>query len=93
MAKRSEPRVEQTDDGVRVTYPGMTLRKPGPERAVTRRQAPPVRCPYCEAEGREGRCRRSGGGSSPNSSIYVCIECCDPETCGPSRFLVFSRPA
>ena len=81
--KPEPPRVEQTKEGVQVTYPGRTLRKSliaPPVRPV------PVRCPFCTLEGREGRSERVTGGAGV--SYYRCLECCDPEHGAPTRFKV-----
>lgn len=84
------PEVKQSDEGVVVTYPDRKLRKPGPDRAVTRRTPPPpVRCPYCVEEGREGRSERITG--HEGVSYYRCLECCDPERGEPTRFKVIAR--
>ena len=89
MPKKQPPKVEQAPEGVQITLPGYVLREEGPARAVTRTLPPPVRCPYCEAEGRAGRCKRSGSGGTPGSTTYECLECCDPERGRPSRFTAF----
>lgn len=84
------PRVEQTDEGVRVTYPERAVHSAGPARAVLRRHTPPVRCPYCARDGREGRAERITG-SAPGVSHYRCLDCCDPELGRPSTFKVITE--
>ncbi len=86
--KPPKPRVEQTGEGVRITRPGRVLRKVGPERAVLRKRPPPIRCPYCTAEGRTGFARRITG--SGGVSYYECLECCEPEFGAPQTFKVLT---
>jgi len=76
VAKRKR-KVEETEEGVQITFVGRKLPPPLPPLQKRRH------CPKCGA----GPAKRAARyGSTPGAYLYECTDCVDAETCRPTRW-------
>lgn len=71
------PEVEQTKDGVEVTFKGRILPPPVP---------PPAKPRHCKRCGEGPVPSKYRYGTTPGAYLYECPRCVDPETCRPTRW-------
>jgi hypothetical protein len=75
--RAKKAKVEETPEGVEVTFPGRVLPPALPPRRRLRH------CPAC---GEGPVTRKDRYGTSKTAYLYECPVCVDPETCRPTRW-------